>query len=67
MRIFDPLYGTTRGGAGTETLDYLLYRVTFSYFDLGQACTIAIIALFLTIIFSFILYRQLMRALGVIK
>jgi len=67
MRLFDPLYGTTRGGAGTESVDYLLYRTAFSYFDIGQACTIAIIALFLTLIFSFILYRQLMHALGVIK
>ncbi len=67
IRIFDPLYGTTRGGGGTETLDWEVYRVTFGYFDLGQGCTIAIISLFVTIVLSAIVFRLLMKALGVIK
>lgn len=67
MRIFDPLYATTRGGAGTETLDWVIFRVVFMYFDLGLGSALAIISLFITIILAFIVFRLLMRALGVIK
>lgn len=67
MRIFDPLYATTRGGAGTETLDWVIFRVVFMYFDLGQGSALAIISLLITIILAFIVFRLLMRALGVIK
>lgn len=67
IRIFDPLYATTRGGAGTETLDWAIFRVVFMYFDLGQGSALSIISLFITIILSFIVFRLLMRSLGVIK
>lgn len=67
IRLFDPLYGTTRGGAGTETLDILVHRVSFMYFDMGQGSTMALISLFLTIIFCAILFRYLMKALGVAR
>jgi multiple sugar transport system permease protein len=67
MRIFDPLYATTRGGAGTETLDWVIFRVVFMYFDLGQGSALSIISLFITIILSFIVFRLLMKSLGVIK
>ena len=64
IRLFDPLYGTTRGGAGTELLDWQIYRETFVYFDIGRGSTLAIISLFLTVIVCAILFRQLMKALG---
>lgn len=64
IRLFDPLYGTTRGGAGTELLDWLIYRETFVYFDIGRGSTLAIISLFLTLVVCAILFRQLMKALG---
>jgi multiple sugar transport system permease protein len=64
IRLFDPLYGTTRGGAGTELLDWQVYRETFVFFDIGRGSTLAIISLFLTIIVCAILFRQLMKALG---
>jgi multiple sugar transport system permease protein len=67
MRIFDPLYATTRGGAGTETLDWVIFRVVFMYFDLGLGSALSIISLYITIIFSFIVFRLLMKSLGVIK
>ena len=67
IRIFDPLYGTTRGGANTEVLDWMIYRTSFVYFDVGQGSTLAIVSLFLTIIVCAILFRQLMKALGVLK
>lgn len=64
IRLFDPLYGTTRGGVGTELLDWLIYRVSFVFFDVGVGSTLAIISLFLTIIISAIMFRVLMKALG---
>jgi len=64
IRLFDPLYGTTRGGVGTELLDWLIYRVSFVFFDVGLGSALAIISLFLTIVICAILFRVLMRALG---
>ena len=65
IRLFDPLYGTTRGGADTELLDWQIYRNTFVYFDIGRGSSLAIISLFLTMIVCGILFRQLMKALSV--
>jgi len=67
IRFFDPLYGTTRGGANTEVLDWMMYRTTFVFFDIGHGSTLAMISLFLTVILCAILFRELMRALGVLK
>ena len=65
IRLFDPLYGTTRGGADSELLDWLIYRNTFVYFDIGIGSTLAIISLFMTVVVCAVLFRQLMKALAV--
>jgi len=67
IRLFEPLYGTTRGGVGTELLDWIVYRVAFVYFDIGLGSAMAVVSLFLTIIVCALLYRELMKALGVIN
>jgi len=67
IRIYDPLFGTTRGGVETEVLDWMIYRTSFVIFDTGYGSTLAIISLFLTIIFCALLYRRLMLALGAAK
>jgi len=67
IRLFDPLYATTRGGSGTQTLDILVWRTSFMYFDMGVGSTMAIISLFLTIILCAILFRYLMKAMGAVK
>ena len=67
VRIFDPIYGATKGAVGTETLDWMVYRTTFTFFDIGQGSTMAIISLLLTIILCAILFRQLMGALEAVK
>lgn len=67
IRLFDPLYGTTRGGVGTELLDWTVYRTAFVYFDIGYGSAFAIFSLFLTILICALMFRQLMKALGVIK
>ncbi|MBC7189743.1 sugar ABC transporter permease [Candidatus Aerophobetes bacterium] len=64
IRIYDPIVGTTQGGAGTETLDWYIYRVAFIRFDLGEGATLALIALYITIIIGVLLYNQLIKALG---
>lgn len=65
IRLFDPLYGTTHGGVNTETLDWLVYRVSFVYFDIGQGSALALISLFITMVVCAIMYKQLLKALGV--
>lgn len=67
IRLFEPLYGTTRGGVSTELLDWIVYRVAFVFFDIGGGSAMAVVSLFFTIIVCAILYRELMKALGVIK
>jgi multiple sugar transport system permease protein len=65
IRLFDPLYATTRGACNTELLDWLIYRNVFVYFDIGTGSTMAIVALFFTFIVCAVLFRELMKALGV--
>jgi multiple sugar transport system permease protein len=67
IRLFDPLYGTTRGGVNTETFDWMVYRVAFVFFDTGSGSTLAIISLFLTIVICALMFRVLMKALGAAK
>lgn len=64
IRLSDPLFGTTQGGAGTEVLDWYIYRIAFIRFDLGEGTTLALIALLMTIIIGVLLFRQLIKALG---
>lgn len=67
IRLFDPLYGTTRGAVNTELLDWMVYRTSFVYFDVGYGSTLAIMSLYLTMIIAAIMYRQLIKALDASK
>ena len=67
IRLFDPLYGTTRGGVNTELLDWVIYRTTFVYFDISYGSAMALFSLFLTLIVTGIMYRQLLKALAVVR
>ncbi|MBC7188749.1 sugar ABC transporter permease [Candidatus Aerophobetes bacterium] len=67
IRLFDPLYGTTRGGVNTEVLDWTVYRTAFVFFDIGYGSTMALFSLVLTLAICAIMFRLLMRALGEIK
>ncbi|NSW75807.1 MAG: sugar ABC transporter permease [Candidatus Atribacteria bacterium] len=64
IRLFDPLYGTTRGGVQTELLDWIVYRTAFVYFDIGYGSTMATFSLVLTMAICAIMFRILMKALG---
>ncbi|MEJ2170879.1 MAG: sugar ABC transporter permease, partial [Desulfobacterales bacterium] len=64
IRLFDPLYGTTRGGVNTELLDWTVYRTAFVYFDIGYGSAMAIFSLFLTIAGCAVMFRQLMKSFG---
>ena len=63
IRTFDPLYGTTRAGNSTELLDWMVYRVSFVFFDVGKGSALAIFSLYVTIIVCAILYRNLIKAM----
>jgi multiple sugar transport system permease protein len=62
-RLYDPIATTTRGGPGstTETVTYLLYRVGLKQFRLDHASAMALIILFVIIIYSGIVLRRLMQ------
>lgn len=64
MRLFDPLYGTTRGGMDTELFDWMIYRVSFVTFDVGQGAADALFALYITLIICLLMYKRLMKAMG---
>ena len=63
MRLFDPLYGTTRGGLETELLDWMIYRVSFVFFDIGQGAAYALFALYITLIVGSLMFKQLIKAM----
>ncbi len=63
MRLFDPLYGTTRGGLETELLDWMIYRVSFVFFDIGQGTAYALFALYITLIVGALMFKQLIKAM----
>lgn len=62
-RLYDPIATTTRGGPGTatETVTYFLYRVGLKYFRLDQASAMALVILFVIVVFSGIVLRRMMR------
>ena len=64
MRLFDPLYGTTRGGVDTELLDWLVYRVSFVLFDVGLGSAYAMFSLYITLIVCALLFKRLVAAMG---
>lgn len=63
LRLFDPLYGTTRGGLNTELFDWMIYRVSFVTFDVGQGAADALFALYITLIICLLMYKRLMKAM----
>ncbi len=64
IRLFDPLFGTTRGGVNTELLDWVTYRTAFVMFDIGYGSAMAIVSWAFTMILCMIMFRQLMKALA---
>lgn len=64
IRLFDPLFGTTRGGVNTELLDWITYRTAFVMFDIGYGSAMAIVSLAFTIALCLIMFRYLMNALA---
>lgn len=64
INLYDPLYGTTRGGMGTETLNFYIYRESFVYFDIGRGSTLAVITTYMAILIGIVLFKLLVRALN---
>jgi len=54
LRLFDLIFVLTRGGpaGATETFSHYVYRVAFSFTDVGYACALSLIVLVATIAFS---------------
>ena len=64
FKVFDIIYATTAGGPGTETtvLNFQIYKVGMTFFDMGYAAALANILLFivgiLSVIYVMVLERQ---------
>lgn len=65
LRIFDLVFVLTRGGPADATvlLNFLAYRVTFNFLDLGYGAAIANVIFVMTILLA-ILYIRLVRPAG---
>jgi len=64
IRLFDPLFGTTRGGVNTELLDWITYRTSFVMFDIGYGSAMAIASWAFTMALCLVMFRQLMKAMA---
>ncbi len=64
IRLYDAIVSLTHGGPGTatETLTYYLYRLGMKFFRLDQASAISLMFLYVTIIFTGVALRSMMRA-----
>ncbi|WP_159714058.1 carbohydrate ABC transporter permease [Geminicoccus flavidas] len=65
FRVYDILYGTTRGGPGTstETINWLIFREGFQYFDLGRATAMSVLVLLIVLVLTNLLFQQLIKAI----
>jgi multiple sugar transport system permease protein len=61
FNVFDTIFVMTSGGPGTATQTFPLlgWKIGFLYFNLGQAATLAIIMLIMTIGVSIFLIRRI--------
>lgn len=66
IRMYDGVASLTRGGPGavTEVLTYYLYRLGLKFFRVDQAAAISLIFLFVTVVFTGIVMRRMMKAQG---
>jgi len=64
IRLFDPLFGTTRGGVNTELLDWITYRTSFVMFDIGYGSTMAVVSWAVTMAMCMVMFRQLMKQMA---
>ena len=62
-KMFDLIFGVTRGGPGdfTESIAWYTYKVGFTYFELGYAAALSFIQLLVIILLGRVLLRQLGR------
>ena len=63
IRLYDAIVSLTHGepGTATETLTYYLYRLGMKFFRLDQASAISLLFLYVTIIFTGVVLRSMMR------
>lgn len=69
VKIFDPIYALTTGGPGdsTESLSYLIYLETSTFFEMGYGSALAVVTLIIVSIPVFLILRGNARASRPIK
>ncbi len=63
IRLYDAILSLSHGGPGTatETLTYYLYRIGLKYFRLDHASAISLLFLYVTVVFTGVALRSMMR------
>jgi len=63
IRLYDAILSLSHGGPGTatETLTYYLYRIGLKYFRLDHASAISLMFLYVTVVFTGVALRSMMR------
>jgi len=64
FKVFEYVYAITRGGPGnsTETILYLIYKTGFRFFRLGEAASIALVLVAITLALVIALYAAMKRS-----
>ncbi len=64
VKVFDPIYALTAGGPGnaTESLSYLIYRYSSTFFEMGYGSALAILTLLLVSIPVLLILRRTAQA-----
>ncbi len=63
FKVFEYVYAITRGGPGsaTETIQFLIYKVGFRFFRMGEASAMAWVLVLVTLSLTFLLWHLMMR------
>ncbi len=63
IRLYDAILSLSHGGPGTatETLTYYLYRIGLKYFRLDHGSAISLLFLYVTVVFTGVALRSMMR------
>ena len=66
IRLYDAVFSLTAGGPGTatEVLTYYLYRTGLVFFRLDRASAMALLFLYVTVVFTGLVLRRFMREIA---
>jgi multiple sugar transport system permease protein len=61
FKLAEPVYGLSRGGAGTETISFFIYRIAFRVLNIGLGGAVSLLFWVLAWILATVMVRRLVR------